>query len=271
MLLKESESNFTLELNSLFIDNVTMSSQFEVIFDSLSIISKQQSTLNNEYFSNLSKIDLASSMITDQSAVSFIEKVFVECFHVKVLNMGHNMLTSRSLKSLCDLASSNKMSARINSFQLEALILSGNDLTYATSTTDTFLLISNILTSFSMLKTLHLSDCKIFIVDSEFADSSNEISWKKMLKSIKTSKIVDIDFSYNKLSSKYFQDLIESFPDYQIETLSLSNSLNKKLNKLSNISFNLMGSFTKFISSNLVSVLFRGLGLNIEQTTNLIE
>lgn len=115
-LLKESESNFSLELNSLFIDSTTMSSQFEIIFDSLSIISKQQSALNNEYFSNLSKINLASSMISDQMAVSFIEKVFVECFHLKVLNMGYNLITSRSLKSLCDLASSNKMSARINSF-----------------------------------------------------------------------------------------------------------------------------------------------------------
>lgn len=157
--------------------------------------------------------------------------------------------------------------------QLESLILSGNDLAYATSTTDIFLLVSNILTSFPMLKALHLSDCKILLIDSEFSDNTNEISWKKMLKSLKSSQITDIDFSYNKFSSKYFSDLIESLPDYQIENLSMSNSLNKKSNKLShfNPDNNLIGSISKFIGSNLISVLFRGLGLNTEQTTNLIE
>lgn len=112
LLLKESESSFVLNLRSLFIDNSTMSSQLDVIFDSMNTVAKQQGALNNDYCIKMSHIDLASNLVTDQRAIALMEKVFAECPNVKTLDLSQNLISSKTLTFLCDLISSSKMSSK---------------------------------------------------------------------------------------------------------------------------------------------------------------
>jgi hypothetical protein len=81
--------------------------------------------------------------------------------------------------------------------------------------------------------------------------------------------LIDIDFSYNQLSNKYFMDLIENLPNFQIENLNLSNCLISENKKNFNLDF--ITTFTKFIGFNLRSLALRGFYLRDEQTTILIE
>ncbi len=125
--LKESESNYELNLSSLFIENSTMSNQLEAIFESLNQVAKQPSTINNQYFQNLTKIDLSFNQITDQIAVCFVEKVFIECANLKILNLENNLITTKGLKAFSDLGSSNKTSSRIDCFVIYFLNLFWNE------------------------------------------------------------------------------------------------------------------------------------------------
>jgi hypothetical protein len=160
---------------------------------------------------------------------------------------------------------------------LEALFLSGNDFGGVSSSSDLLSILSGLLGFFQTLRTFHLSDCKI-ILDELDSSSFDENCWKRLLNTIKISSLTNVDLSYNQFSSKYFSGLIESLPDYQVESLNLSNSLIKKRPYSRNNNANcaerqddFIDSFTKFIGSNLTSLALRGLGLTFEQTTILIE
>ncbi len=142
------------------------------------------------------------------------------------------------------------------------------------STQESIQLLASLLTSLqTTLKRLHLSDCKITLNESEHDETNcNEIPWKRLMSSFKASKLIDLDLSYNQFSHKYFAGIIESLPDYQIESLNMSNSLVKrKIYRIADGSDDFIGSFTKFIGSNLVALSLRGLGLSTLQTSMLIE
>lgn len=156
--------------------------------------------------------------------------------------------------------------------QLDTLILNGNDLGNLQSTHELLTTLSNLLTSFPSLKKLHLSDCKITLNDTSSDDNSlNETAWKKLLNSFKASKLIDVDMSYNQFSQKYLSGLVESLPDYQIESLNMSNSLIKRKNNRIDAADDFINSFTKFIGSSLISLSLRGLDLSLMQTSTLIE
>ena len=101
-LLKESESNFQLDLNSISNNLTSNINQFEIIFDSIKLGAKQQ-FINNEYFVNLSKINLSSNMIIDQTAIHFFDAIYFECQSLKELNLSNNLMTTKSLKAICDI------------------------------------------------------------------------------------------------------------------------------------------------------------------------
>jgi hypothetical protein len=109
-ILKESD-NF-LNLNSISIDQTNMTKQFDVIFESIKLISKQQLAQTN-FSVNLNRIDLSNNLINDQTAICFFETVIPECINLKHLNLGFNQLTVKTLKAFCDLTTSNKFSKPI--------------------------------------------------------------------------------------------------------------------------------------------------------------
>lgn len=77
--------------------------------------------------------------------------------------------------------------------------------------------------------------------------------------------------SYNQFSQKYLSGLVESLPDYQIESLNMSNSLIKRKNNRIDAADDFINSFKKFIGSSLISLSLRGLDLSLMQTSTLIE
>ena len=111
-ILNESESS--LNLKSISIDQIHMSKQFEIIFESIKLSSKQQFA-NNDYFINLNNIDLSNNYLNDQTVTNFIEVIIPECINLKSLNLSSNQITHKSLKILCDLVNSNKFSNKSNS------------------------------------------------------------------------------------------------------------------------------------------------------------
>ena len=110
--LKESETSFALNLSSLFIDNGTMASQMDMIFEAMTTVAKQQGALNNDYCLKLNHIDLASCLMTDQRASAFVERLLVECPNVTTLNLSYNLISSKTLKFLCDLTSPGNVSSK---------------------------------------------------------------------------------------------------------------------------------------------------------------
>ena len=137
---------------------------------------------------------------------------------------------------------------------------------------DIFNMIDNLITSLQFLKRLNLSNCKITIMENEHSsDPSYELHWKKLLDSFNKSKLVDIDFSYNQLSYKYYNEFLQSLPNYQIKNFNMSNSLIKSNNLQCKNNEDFMDSFTKLIGCNLTSLSLRGLELSVEQTSFLIE
>ena len=54
-------------------------------------------------FSNLSKINLSSNMIIDQTAIHFFDAIYFECQSLKELNLSNNLMTTKSLKAICDI------------------------------------------------------------------------------------------------------------------------------------------------------------------------
>jgi hypothetical protein len=107
--LKETETN--LNLNKLFIENLTMSKHFDTVFDSIKASAKQQS-LNNNFVKNLIHIDLSSNMINDDIFINFIESVLNECQNLKILNLALNLITLKGIKALNDMAHSIKTSGK---------------------------------------------------------------------------------------------------------------------------------------------------------------
>jgi hypothetical protein len=113
--LKETETQ--LNLAELFLENSTMSKQFEVVFDSIKSSTKQQS-LNNNYVKNLTHIDLSSNMINDDIFINCIESVINECQNLKILNLAFNLITLKSIKALNDMAHSIKTNGKTALFVL---------------------------------------------------------------------------------------------------------------------------------------------------------
>ncbi len=127
---------------------------------------------------------------------------------------------------------------------------------------------------------IHFSNCKINI-----DENLNENSWKRFLSTVKSikkfklinqqniyiyfhiaSKLTDIDFSYNTFSAQCFSDLIESLPDYQIESINLNSCLKKSKDlRLETCSLN------KFIGYTLRSLSLRNLNLKLDQCSELIK
>lgn len=93
-----------------------MCKQFDAIFESIKLCSKQQFA-NNDYFTNLNNIDLSSNMMNDPTFINFIENIFPECISLKYLNISFNQITCKSLKAIYDLANakvSNRLSSIVN-------------------------------------------------------------------------------------------------------------------------------------------------------------
>ena len=100
--LKETDSS-CLDLKSIAIDaNNNMTKQFEFIFESIKLGSKQQ-CVNNDYFVNLTQIDLSKNMISDQILISFAETILPECVNLKHLNISFNQISSKSLKAFSEI------------------------------------------------------------------------------------------------------------------------------------------------------------------------
>ncbi len=106
-ILKESETNFYLNLKEIKLDYERASKQLYAVFDSVKISSKQTIS-NNSYFTNLAHIDLSSNMINDEIFIYFIENVLIECLNLKGLNVSFNLVTAKSLKALDEMANSIK-------------------------------------------------------------------------------------------------------------------------------------------------------------------
>jgi hypothetical protein len=186
-LLMEAESNSELNLSKLFIDQTTMSKQFEVMCESIKVNARQQvSYLNSDYLKSLTKIDLSCNQLNDQFLTCFFESIFFECSNLKELNLSDNLITSKSLKALLDMLNASKSTGNAFSKPLEVFNLSGNDLGLSLPNIDLALILSNLLLLFQSLRALNLSDCRISLNDCIQENENDTNSIYKLLISIKS-------------------------------------------------------------------------------------
>ena len=87
--------------------------------------------------------------------------------------------------------------------------------------------------------------------------------------------MTDLDISFNSVGYKFLTNLVENFPESQIENLNFSNCLINK-NSFSNTNENnykmeFFTSITKFISFSIRSISLRNLNLDSQQTTDIIR
>ena len=121
-IIKDSETNFSLDLKEVRLDADRVSKQFHAVFESIKINSKHKLN-NNSYFSNLLQIDLSSNMLSDEIVVHFIENVLIECLNLKHLNLSFNLITAKSLKALCEMANTVKSNRDTSLFVNKALFV----------------------------------------------------------------------------------------------------------------------------------------------------
>jgi hypothetical protein len=303
-LLMNAEPSSELNLSKIFVDQSTMSKQFEVICESIKISSRQQiSYLNSDYLKNLTKIDLSCNQLNDQFLIGFFESIFFECSNLKELNLSDNLISSKSLKSLVDMINANKSTGNTFSKALEVFYLSGNDLGISLPSIDLAFILSNLLVLFQSLRTLHLSDCRISLNECIQENENDTSSLHKLLISIKSitysfilvmivnnsysanlicffldSKLNELNVSYNPLGYRILSNLVEFMPECQIESLCLADCsktiLNEEAESYSKIELkrnDLANSLLKFVSFNIRSLSIRCLDLGKQQTDDLIK
>ncbi len=299
--LKDSETSFVLNLSQMSCNHILAKQYAEVLLESVRTYSKQP---NNFFLRNLIKLDLSKNMLSDEIVIDLFNLFLSETHNLKMLDLSFNLISLKSLKQLAEKANAIKSNAKLNLFvsftlleskfffqstfrefkPLEYLNLNGNELGSAcNSTTNTEFInsLASLISTFQTVQTLKLSDCSL---ELDRLDERSEVAINRLMNSIKGSKLIVLDISFNNLSYKVLQCFIDALPESQIEALNLSNSLsNKHRQIIVDVSRTsayeeierdrtlCVDSLIRFISFNLKSFSIRNLCLSVPQMSDIIK